>query len=185
MKTRRNHRKTTTGRRRRHVKHRVQTRIHHRKGTVSSGRRHKFFKRGGEPVINSVINSVIDPVIDPTIKILVDGVENTVKTNFGIPSDDKSLKLGVEQNSSKPLKVITATPIVFKIDGKQIDFVIVEPNQNSDQQSVYVYLDDRIYGRVTITTPRGTQNSYDKSIATIIFIALNTKPDYQKYKQKQ
>jgi hypothetical protein len=49
MKTRRNHRKTTTGRRKRHVKYRVQTRIHHRKGTVSSGRRHKFFKRGGEP----------------------------------------------------------------------------------------------------------------------------------------
>lgn len=49
MKTRRNHRKTTTGRRKRHVKHRVQTRINHRKGTVSSGRRHKFFKRGGEP----------------------------------------------------------------------------------------------------------------------------------------
>jgi hypothetical protein len=50
MKTRRNHRKTTTGRRKRHVKQqRVQTRINHRKGTVSSGRRHKFFKRGGEP----------------------------------------------------------------------------------------------------------------------------------------
>jgi len=48
MKTRRNHRKTTTGRRKRHVKYRVQTRIHHRKGTVSSGRRHKFFKRGGK-----------------------------------------------------------------------------------------------------------------------------------------
>jgi hypothetical protein len=48
MKTRRNHRhKTTTGRRKRHVKHRVQTRINHRKGTVSSGRRHKFLKRGG------------------------------------------------------------------------------------------------------------------------------------------
>lgn len=49
MKTRRNHRKTTTGRRKRHVKHRVKTRINHRKGTVSSGRRHKFFKRGGQP----------------------------------------------------------------------------------------------------------------------------------------
>lgn len=48
MKTRRKHRKTTTGRRKRHVKHRVQTRINHRKGTVSSGRRHKFFKRGGQ-----------------------------------------------------------------------------------------------------------------------------------------
>jgi hypothetical protein len=48
MKTRQNHRKTTTGRSRRHVKHRVQTRINHRKGTVSSGRRHKFFKRGGQ-----------------------------------------------------------------------------------------------------------------------------------------
>lgn len=49
MKTRRNHRKTTTGRRKRHVKQqRVQTRINHRKGAVSTGRRHKFFKRGGQ-----------------------------------------------------------------------------------------------------------------------------------------
>jgi hypothetical protein len=49
MKTRRNHRKTTTGRRKRHVKQqRVKTRINHRKGTVSSGRRHNFFKRGGQ-----------------------------------------------------------------------------------------------------------------------------------------
>ena len=54
MKTRRNHRKTTNRRRRRHVKQRVQTRFHHRKGTVSSGRRHKFFKRGGQPFTTPV-----------------------------------------------------------------------------------------------------------------------------------
>jgi hypothetical protein len=58
MKTRRNHRKTTTGRRKRHVKYRVQTRINHRKGTVSSARRHKFFKRGGQPQYSSY-NTVI------------------------------------------------------------------------------------------------------------------------------
>jgi hypothetical protein len=54
MKTRRNHRKTTNRRRRRHVKQRVQTRFHHRKGTVSSGQRHKFFKRGGQPFTTPV-----------------------------------------------------------------------------------------------------------------------------------
>ena len=177
MKTRRNHRKTTTGRRRRHVKQRVQTRFHHRKGTVSSGRRHKFFKRGGQPPI--------EPPIDPTIKMIVDGVENTVKTNFGLTSNNTSLKLGVERISSKPLKVITDTPIVFEIDSKQINFVIVEPNRNSSEQSVYVYLDDEIYGRVSIITTDGPRNSYDKSIATIIFNAINLKPDLQQYKQKQ
>lgn len=177
MKTRRNHRKTTTGRRKRHVKYRVQTRINHRKGTVSSGRRHKFFKRGGQPVIDSTI--------DPTIKMLVDGVENTVKTKFGLTTNDISLKLGVEQNSSKPSKDITSTPIVLNIDDKRIKFVIVEPNPNSNQQSVYIYLDDRIYGRVTIITPGGTHNSYDEFIAKIIFNCINLKPDYQNYKQKQ
>lgn len=181
MKTRRNHRNTTTGRRRRVVKQRGQTRnYHHRKGTVSSGRRHKFFKRGGE-----------EP-IDPTIMAIVNGVENTVKTKLGFESSE-NLKLDIERipyvdQTSQP---VTDTPILFDFQGKKIKFVIVKPNSNSNKQSVYVYMYDNskmtyvLYGKVMVTVSRENMGSYDKSVATAIFNAIDLKPDLQQYKQKQ
>jgi hypothetical protein len=187
MKTRRNHRKTTTGRRRRHVKHRVQTRINHRKGTVSSGRRHKFFKRGGEPVINPVI----DPVIDPTIKMLVDGVENTVKTNLGFDSNDRlSLTVDlVNYLDETNFKKIQDRSVIFDIDSKTIQFRILE--QTPGEQSVYIDLYNPgtmkfdVYGRIMMITSEKNNGSYHPTVADAIFNALNTKPDFLKYKQKQ
>ena len=180
MKTRRNHRKTTNSRRRRVVKQqRGQTRIHYRKGTVSSGRRHRFFKRGGEPVV------------DPTIKAIVDGIETTVKTKLEIGSD-VNLKLDVDlisydDNSSIPT---TSTPLLFDFQGKKIKFVIVKLKSNSNQ-SVYIYMYDTsemkyiLYGKVMVTIDKNNMGSYYPDVATAIFNAINLKPDLQQYKQKQ
>jgi hypothetical protein len=191
MKTRRNYRKTTTGRRKRHVKYRVQTRINHRRGTVSSGRRHKFFKRGGEPVINPVINPVIDPVIDPTIKMLVDGVENTVKTKLGFNSD-AILDLAVDRVYSiqeNNFKIIPNRSVIFEIDSKKISFRNLE--EAPGKQSVYIDLYNPetmkfdVYGRIMVTIGKENMGSYFRDVAEAIFLALNTKRDYEKYKQKQ
>lgn len=181
MKTRRNHRKTTTGRHRRVVKQqRGKTHnYHHRKGTVSSGRRHKFFKRGGEPPI------------DPTIQAIIDGVENTVKTKLGLTSDDK-LKLVVERISydDQTSRPITSTPLLFHFQDKKIKFVIVAPLPNSILQSVYIYMYDTsemkyiLYGKVMVTIGIDNMGSYHESVSTVIFNAINSKPDFQQYKQK-
>ncbi len=180
MKTRRNHRKTTNSRRRRVVKQqRGQTRIHYRKGTVSSGRRHKFFKRGGEPVI--------EPPIDPTIKMIVDDVENMVKTNFG-----SNLSLTVELVTyldEKQFEKIPNKSVIFAIHSKKIQFRILQ--QAPGKQSVYIDLDDPtkmsvgIYGRIMVTIGTDNYGSYHPTFADAIFDAINLKPDLQQYKQKQ
>jgi hypothetical protein len=159
------------------VKHRVQTRINHRKGVVSSRRRHKFFKRGGW--------GEGEQPIDSTIKMLVDGVQNTVKTNIGLNSND-TFELGVKQFiEPSSSSIVSHYPTEFTIDDKTIKFVIVKPNTKSIMQSVYIYLNDKLYGNVTIIINNTNMDSYDEEYATIIFNAINLKPDYKDYKQKQ
>ncbi len=178
MKTYRNHR-NRTGRHKRYVKHRVQTRINHRKGVVSSRRRHKFFKRGGW--------GEGEQPIDPTIKMLVDDVQDTVKTKIGLNSND-TFKLGVKQfiePSPSSSSIVSHYPTEFTIDDKTIKFVIVKPNLKSNMQSVYIYLNDNLYGNVTIIINNTNMDSYDENYAIIIFNAINLKHDYQDYKQKQ
>lgn len=127
MKTRRNHRKTTTGRRKRHVKHRVQTRINHRKGTVSSGRRHKFFKRGGQPQLSGVQNTLSGSVRNtlsgsvqntklrgilyvPTFNELPNGSNSTTSNTLSQPFDDILPKItnfveGIDPNNVRQILV--------------------------------------------------------------------------------
>jgi hypothetical protein len=176
MKTYRNHR-NRTGRHKRYVKHRVQTRINHKKRRTISGRRHKFFKRGGW--------GEGEQPIDRTIKTLVDGVQNTVKRNIDLNSND-TFELGVKQfiePSSSSIEL--HNPTEFTIDDKTIKFVIVKPNLKSNMHSVYIYLNDKLYGNVTIIINNTNMDSYDKDYARFIFNAINLKPDYEDYKKKQ
>lgn len=174
MKTQRNHRKTTTSRRRRHVKHRVQTRIHYRKGTVSSGRRHKFFKRGGAASLDDIINTFIvgiEPSVEATIR-------------YG------KINLTVERIYAAPVNLqATGDPpdLIINIDNIKIKFVTLAPTIKSQSQSVYIYYHDgkleyTIYGRIMLVVNNAHHGSYFTDVAKAIFDALK---QYKQYKQKQ
>lgn len=116
MKTRRKHRKTTTGRRRRHVKHRVQTRINHRKGTVSSGRRHKFFKRGGEPFGNNQRTTLFNTgtskesgTYDPNTNIYIQSYGQMEAEQKNRQAEDA---ISAEQNAKKEAAEINYRAVV-------------------------------------------------------------------------
>jgi hypothetical protein len=142
MKTRRNHRKTTNRRRRRHVKQRVQTRFHHRKGTVSSGRRHKFFKRGGEPLDDNLSNitKFVEGITPVNVKRILDGEGYT-----DIPSLTV-IKVGDCSKSSFNIKEFgIQIPVSKRINEITVEFFI-----HSDACNVDIYVGETRYGRVRI-----------------------------------
>ncbi len=131
MKTRRNHRKTTTGRHRRVVKQqRGKTHnYHHRKGTVSSGRRHKFFKRGGQFTSYRTGYSSIDSSITaPTYKELTNIWDADKPFNPDKPVDDtiSIIKLFVE--GVKPINVENLLKS-YEIDVTQVSLTVKEKDK--------------------------------------------------------
>ena len=119
--------------------------------------------------------------------MIVDGVENTVKTNFG-----SNLSLTVELVTyldEKQFEKIPNKSVIFAIQSKKIQFRILQ--QAPGKQSVYIDLDNPtkmsvgIYGRIMVTIGTGNYGSYHPKFADAIFDAINLKPDLQQYKQKQ
>ena len=142
MKTRRNHRKTTTGRHRRVVKQqRGKTHnYHHRKGTVSSGRRHKFFKRGGQFTSYRTGYSSIDRSTAPTYKKLTNIWDADKPFNPDKPVDDtlSIIKLFVEgitpvnvpvnRNGAMFYIDFAGNTVVIYVDGVRYGYVMVKLN---------------------------------------------------------
>jgi hypothetical protein len=163
MKTRRNHRKTTMGRRRRVVKQRVQTRINHRKGTVSSGRRHKFFKRGGQhpPVC-------VEANLDTDILNLV----QRVKTQYELPCTVEC----VHDTTGLYTPIINNVPLDITSSNKKIRFRILE--KSPGVQSVYIYnlngVNEYVYGRVIMIHGEKNIFTYNPYIAGEILIGLKS-----------
>ena len=122
--------------------------------------------------------------------MLVDGVQNTVKTKLWFESYEK-LDLAVDRVYSiqeNNFKIIPNRSVIFEIDSKKIRFRNLE--QAPGKQSVYIDLYNPstmafdVYGRIMMITSENN-GTYHPSVADAIFLALDTKPDYQKYKQKQ
>jgi hypothetical protein len=163
MKTRRNHRKTTTGRRKSHVKHRVQTRINHRKGTVSSGRRDKFFKRGGATQ-DEIINKILKD-IEPSVKLVIGDITLTTDNVYDKPNNET-----------------IDTPIEMFVNNTRIKFVIVKPTSESIKQSVYIYvynpetINYKLQKKIMIISGKDNMGSYYPDVATAIFDALKKRP---------
>ena len=141
MKTRRNHRKTTTGRHRRVVKQqRGKTHnYHHRKGTVSSGRRHKFFKRGGQFTSYRTGYSSIDRSTAPTYKKLTNIWDADKPFNPDKPVDDtiSIIKLFVEGitpvNVKQILDGLGFTDIPVSLTVKETDKIPFSINHVNDR----------------------------------------------------
>jgi hypothetical protein len=152
-----------------------QTRRRHRQRCQrASVRRIRKIQRGGA---------------DDAIKAIVEGIEISVvkkaliQVEIIVPPGNPTVTLTVEQTNTPPSNKISKTPVSLILDGK-IDFFIVEPTSGSKLQSVYIYLNDNIYGRVMIVVNGNNMGSYDSLVATAIFNAINNKPDLQRYKIK-
>jgi len=150
MKTQRNHRKTTTVRRRRHVKQRVQTRIHHRKRTVSSGRRHKFFKRGGEPssdgkYYNSKYSSSVRAASlgqinrDIEEKALLKNTDAVQPTEITYPDVDDFVQNIINTNVSHVLSDIGNIQLtVKKLPQKRLDMSDVKDKERQNPVTIKI-----------------------------------------------
>ena len=192
MKTYRNHR-NRTGRHKRHVKHRVQTRINHRKGVVSSRRRHKFFKRGGQHGTYRNGNSTTSILVEPltqlnqdrintenaakekekqdaekiNYKAVVDFVENIITTNtFKIIGEYGNIGLTVKELE----KIVFYTGNVKKDQTpvtKKINDFTVTFYINDDGNTVVIYVDNILYGYVMIKINGKEYESNNRGIYNI------------------
>jgi len=132
----------------------------HKRASVRHGRvrRLRKIQRGGDGTVDAMVNG-----------ITITNYDNATLTVDKITTNN----------------VNRISPASFTIDNKKIDFFIAEPpgGQGLTQRFVYIFLDDKPYGRIMLVI-NGTKynDSYDKSVATAIFNAINNKRDFQQYK---
>lgn len=123
----------------------------------ASVRRIRKIQRGGEP----------DTDTDAFVK------------SIQLPSFLADVTLSVEEVSTKPDRFIPDSPktsVTKTKNNKKIEFFIVAPNPLSNLQSVYIYINENLHGRVMITVGESNHGSYDSETASAIFLAIKNKP---------
>ena len=111
---------------------------------------------------------------DETIDAIVGGITITNYDNATLTVDE------ITTENVKP-----TSPVSFTFGNKKIEFFIATPpgNQGLTQRFVYIFLNDKLYGRVMLVINGAKYNdSYHESVATAIFNAINNKRDFQQYK---
>jgi hypothetical protein len=122
---------------------------------------------------------------DDDVVNIVESIQSDVKSALvtnEIAVDDTDVTLSVD-SADHNISCQNNISVTFKIKSKNIKFCIVTL-PNSSTQSVYIYLNDKLHGRVMCTVGKNNMGSYHKLVATAIFNAINNKRDFQQYKTK-
>ena len=92
-----------------------------------------------------------------------------------LPEFMSGVTLSVEEVYTKPDRFIPdnrKTPVTITKNNKKIEFFIVAPKPLSNQQSIYIYINEKLHGRVMITVGKDNMGSYNSETSDAIFLAI-------------
>ena len=107
---------------------------------------------------------------DDAIKAIVDGIEiSVVKTALSQLIDVNDTVTLLIEKITGDIKITNQTPVSFILDDNKIDFFIFTPPNGVSQRFVYIYLKDKLYGRIMLVINGNKYNdSYNSSVAEAI-----------------